>query len=158
MLLVMVACVEEIENLGESTPGADLPGHNDCLPEGEIMSDEICLAVVEEDGRWPTVSYNVSGLDPAPNDPRLADEDYLWLQSELSRCTCRCCHTAGLGGPGVHRWDLAYQPVWIDSAASWSLLVMRGDSSEYEQTLPSSDPDRVWQTIEREIDRRRGDP
>lgn len=153
------ACAEDPRDpLETGTEGPDLPGHNDCLPQGERMTDETCLAVVEEDGRMPTTSYNVSGMDPLPDDPRLQDEDYLWLQSEIERCTCRCCHTAGLGGPGVHRWDLAFQPVWIDSAASWSLLVLRGDTDEYEQTLPSDDPERLWQTVERELQRRKQEP
>lgn len=153
-ILLWTACTDAPKTAETLTDGPELPGHNDCLPEGEVMSDEICLAVVEEDGRLPTTSHDASNMAPLADDPRLTDPDYLWLQSEIERCTCRCCHTTGLGGPGVHRWDLAYKPVWIDSASDWALDVLRGETDEYEQTLPSSDPDRVWETIGLELTRR----
>lgn len=134
---------------------AALPGHNDCLPEGEAMSLETCRAVVEADGRVPTTSYLSSGA-PAPtdDDPRLSDPDYVWLTDSARRCTCSCCHSTLAGGPGVHRWDIDFAPVWIDSANDWVLTVFVGDTDEYPQTLPSEDPDRVRAVIEREFARR----
>jgi hypothetical protein len=119
------------------------------------MSDEVCLAVVEEDGRMPTTSYLSSGAPmPAEDDPRLTDPDYLWLETEIERCTCVCCHTASFGGPGVHRWDMDFEPVWIDSASGWTLGVLVGDTEEYDQTRPSSDLERFRAVIDRERERR----
>lgn len=135
-------------------PPIDLPGHNDCLPEGERLSAETCLAVVEHDGRQPTSSSNVSGIVADPEDPRLDDPEYQWLAGEIERCTCVCCHAASYGGPGVHRWDLEHAPVWIDSANAWTLSVFVGDTDEYAQTLPTSDPDRMRAVIDRELERR----
>jgi hypothetical protein len=151
-LLAPLACSDPAPSA--PAPHPDLPGHSECLPVGEQMSDEVCLAVVEEDGRVPTVSFNVSGVPSRPDDPRLQDPDFQWLESEIRRCTCSCCHSSEIGGPGSHRWDLAFLPVWIDSASGWSLTVLRGDTEEPDQTLPSSDPERLWDLIELELDRR----
>ena len=141
---------------GEGGPHTDveLPGHNECLPEGEVMSEETCLAVVEHDGRQPTSSSNVTGIAPDPDDPRLDDPEYQWLASEIERCTCVCCHTASYGGPGVHRWNFEHAPVWIDSANEWTLSVFVGDTNEYDQTLPTDDPERMRAVIDREPERR----
>jgi hypothetical protein len=150
---LMVACA------GEERPADELPGHNDCLDAGEEMDEATCLAVVEDDGRVPTESTLAYGVPEAqPDDTRLTDVDYTWLTSEVQRCTCACCHTASWGGPGVHRWDLDFQPVWIDSASNWVLGVFGGWTSEPDQTLPSSDTGRVRAILEREVARRADGP
>ena len=150
LALALLACTPEPEPV--ATPHPDLPGHSEC--QAEPLTDETCLAVVEEDGRSPTVSTNVSGMAPDPDDPRIDDPDYQWLASEVERCTCVCCHKASYGGPGVHRWDFDYEPVWIDTANSWVLAVFVGDSEEPDQTLPTDDPERLRSVIDRELERR----
>lgn len=158
LLLLAGACADPASGPTGTHPTAiDLPGHNECLGEGEEMSAETCRAVVEEDGRLPTVAHNASGTPPDPYDPRLFDEDYAWLTAEAKRCTCVCCHSSVIGGPGTHRWDIEYQPVWIDSASDWALQVFAGYTDEYEQTLPSDDPARVQAVVDAEIERRRGE-
>lgn len=127
----------------------DVPGHNDCLAEGEEMTEEVCLQVVEVDGRYPTVSEDKSGAYGAEAEARAADPDLEWLRSEAKRCTCSCCHTRSWGGPGVYFWDLEWSPVWIDSASGWSLRVLAGETEEEAQTLPSTDPERVKAYVER---------
>ncbi|MEQ1506152.1 MAG: hypothetical protein ABMB14_28225 [Myxococcota bacterium] len=132
----------------------NLPGHDACLPVGEAMSDDVCRAVVRHDNRIATVSSESSGV-PAPDpDPRLTDPEYQWLTSEVRRCTCSCCHSTEIGGPGSHRWDLDFEPMWIDSASDWALTVFVGDTEEPDQTLPSSDPERLRRVIDRELSRR----
>jgi hypothetical protein len=132
-----------------------LPGHNDCLPEGEEMSEEICRAVVAADPRQPTVSENKAPEEAGPNDQRLQDPEFLWVTSEVNRCTCRCCHTKSWGGPGVYFWDLEFEPVWVDSASNWSLSVFAGKTGEVEQTLPTEDIERLEAWVDGELDRRR---
>ena len=131
-----------------------LPAHNDCLPHGETYSEEVCLAVVEADGRYPGVSENKSGTDPDWSDPRLSDPDIQWLTDQTLRCACACCHIEAYQGPGVYFWALDYDPVWLDSASAWSLTVFAGWTEEYEQTLPSDDPERLQAIIQAELDRR----
>lgn len=155
-VLLVAACADSAD--APPTPAQEtiaLPGHNDCLPEGEEMSEETCRAVVEADGRLPTVSSNSSGTPPDPEDPRLSDPEYEWLTAEVRRCTCVCCHSTVIGGPGSHRWDIEYQPVWIDSASDWALQVFAGYTDEYPQTLPTEDLDRLRAVVDGEIARRR---
>jgi len=136
-----------------STP--DLPQHDDCLPEGQVMDDATCLAVVEHDGRFPGQSFDRSGVDPDPNDPRVGSEQLQWLTDEVRRCTCACCHQSSLGGPGAYFWDLDYEgEVWLDSASDWSLEVFAGIRESENQHFLSSDPARVLQIIEAELERR----
>lgn len=151
-LAMLVAC--GIDAPPSTSPPIELPDHNACLAEGEVMSDEVCRAVVEEDGRQPTRSANASGIAPNPNDPRLTDPDYQWLTAEVERCTCVCCHTGSIGGPGVHRFDIEHAPVWIDSADGWALSVFAGETDDFTQTLPTTDPERLQRVIERERERR----
>ena len=156
VLFATLGACDPTEQTPVETPTvADLPGHNECLPPGEVMDDDTCLAVVEHDGRSPTTGANQTGMAPDPEDPRLTDPDYLWLEAEIERCTCVCCHKGSLGGPGVHRWDFEYEPVWIDSANDWTLAVFMGDTEEYEQTLPTEDQERLREVITRERERRR---
>ncbi|MEQ1570142.1 MAG: hypothetical protein ABMA64_31200 [Myxococcota bacterium] len=155
MWFAVAACTQQPSSVDSGTDLPDLPGHNDCLPEGEVMPDDTCLDVVEVDGRMPTVSYLSSDAPPAaPDDPRLTDPDYVWLTDQIRRCTCSCCHQRTIGGPGVHRWDLDFEPVWIDSANDWVLQVFVGETEEYLQTFPTDDPERVRAVVEREWARR----
>lgn len=142
--LILLACHEGAADSAAEV--LEIPGHNECLPVGERFNDEVCIAVVEEQGRVPTESWNKAPVQATEDDPRLSDPEYQWVTGEIDRCACRCCHTTGLGGAGVHAWDLSFAPVWVDSASSWSLQVMGGWTEEYEQTLPASDIERlrVW--------------
>ncbi|MCB9679045.1 MAG: hypothetical protein H6737_28345 [Alphaproteobacteria bacterium] len=151
---VLLAACEPRAAEDTDVHAVELPGHNECLPAGEAMSDAVCEAVVEHDGRLPTTSANASGTPPDADDPRLTDPEYQWLAGEVERCTCVCCHSGALGGPGVHRWDFDYEPVWIDSANDWVLQVFMGNTDEYDQTLPTDDPARLQAVVERELARR----
>lgn len=134
-----------------SDSGLDLPGHSACLPEGEVMPRETCVAVVEEDGRLPTTSWRASNaVPPDEDDPRLTDPDYQWLTSEIERCTCVCCHRSSTDGPGAFKYDLDFGPVWIDSANDWTLKVLLGDTGDALRTLPSTDAERLRSVVERE--------
>jgi hypothetical protein len=132
----------------------DLPGHSDCLPDGEEMSAEVCLAVVEADGRSPNVSSDQSDAPPPVPETRLDDPEYQWLTAEVKRCTCSCCHTMAYGGPGVHRWDLDFEPVWIDSMDDWAVNVFVGEAWSENQYLPTDDPERLQAVIGTELARR----
>lgn len=140
------------EDSGEAAP-LILPTHNECRPEP--ISEEICRAVIEEDGKQPTVSEHKSGIGPDPHDPRAEDPELLWLRGEIQRCACACCHTRSWGGPGVYHWDLEWSPVWIDSASSWTLGVLRGDTENPDRTFLFEDRERVDAILTAEIDRRR---
>ncbi|HHO53832.1 MAG TPA: hypothetical protein ENK18_23905 [Deltaproteobacteria bacterium] len=135
-------------------PGPELPGHDDCLPPGERMTDEVCLAVVEEDGRPAGTSYDRSGVDAPDPDVRIDDPDLAWLTAEVERCTCVCCHRTSYGGPGAYFWDLDFGPVWLDSASGWSLEVFSGLRESENQQLPSEDLARVQEIVGAELDRR----
>lgn len=132
----------------------ELPEHNECLPEGEQMTEEVCLRVVDEDGRLPTQSYYKADVARPDPDLRLTDADYLWLTDQVKRCTCSCCHTASYGGPGVYHWDLEFEPMWIDSASDWALQIFAGDVYSESQVLPVEDQDRMRAVIQRELERR----
>lgn len=132
----------------------DIPDHNACLPVGERYTDDVCLAVVEDQGRVATESRLKAPVEATADDPRLVDPEFLWVTGEVDRCVCRCCHTTGLGGAGVHAWDRVYSPVWVDSASDWSLRVFGGYTDEYAQTLPTDDVDRLRAWIEGEWARR----
>jgi hypothetical protein len=150
----LVACAPP-EDADPVDTGPDLPGHSECLAEGEEMPLDTCEAVVEEDGRLPTVSFRASNAPPIPgDDPRLTDPDYVWLTAETKRCACVCCHSTVVGGPGTFQWDIDFAPVWIDSANDWVLSVFVGDTGDELRTLPTSDPDRLHAVIEREWARR----
>ena len=151
-ILAALACATPDTDTG---PAIDLPGHNECLPEGEEMQEETCLAVVADAGRYPTVSENKSGAEASSDDPRLTDEDYQWITATAKRCTCSCCHTSRWGGAGVYFWDLDFSPVWVDSASLWSLSVFGGFTEEDFQTLPADDMERLQTWLEGEADRRR---
>ncbi|MFT5679257.1 MAG: hypothetical protein ACI8RZ_000161 [Myxococcota bacterium] len=153
MLLLMLACTSPTPDTG-TPPTIDTPEHSECLPEGESFSDAVCQAVVDDAGRQPTVSENKSGMEADWSDPRLNDPEYRWLESEINRCACRCCHTTTFGGAGVYFWDMEHQPVWIDSASGWSLSVFSGRTEEEAQTLPTDDIERLRALIEFEMDRR----
>ncbi len=159
-LFLILACAHEVADTTGTDTGfsdthhLDLPSHNECLPTGEKMSAEVCIAVVEDDGRYPGVSENKSHTDPDANDPRLTDPDYQWLLSEVERCACVCCHNSEWGGPGTYFWDVAWSPMWIDSASNWSLSVLGGWTNEEDQTLPADDLERLQALLEYEMDRR----
>ncbi|MED5370013.1 MAG: hypothetical protein VX899_03280 [Myxococcota bacterium] len=157
MLWLLLACEGEVVDSGEPQSHLLLPEHSQCFEAGHVMDAETCLAVVEEDGRQPTVSENKSGQAPDPEDPRLEDPELLWLAAEIERCTCVCCHKEAYGGPGVYFYDMDFSPVWIDSASTWSLNVLSGETNNPTQSLPSDEPERVLAIIEAEIDRRYGD-
>ena len=129
-----------------------LPEHSECLTD--IISAEVCLSVVEEDQRQPTVSFNQSGKPLVEEDSRLENPDYIWLTEEIKKCTCVCCHSSDFGGPGAYFWDIDFLPVWIDSANSWTLFVLAGETEEPDQTLPLDDIERVKAIIEYERERR----
>jgi hypothetical protein len=131
-----------------------LPEHSECVPEGQEMSVEICLAVVEADGRQPSQSFYKVSTPPPDPDPRMEDPEYGWLTSEASRCTCICCHSTSTGGPGVFHWDLDFEPMWIDSASDWTLLVFSGMEYSAHQALPTDDVPRLQALIQAELDRR----
>ncbi len=155
LALLLVACSQAEETAVPAHP--DLPGHNDCLPEGEAMDDDTCRAVLEEDGRLPTTPHRAAGTEAIESDPRLTDPEYAWMTAEVKRCTCVCCHTEHLGGPGSHRWDIEFEPVWIDSMNDWSIAVFTGQTDDYAQTLPTSDMPRLRAVLEAEVARRAGD-
>jgi hypothetical protein len=169
----MVACVVAPPNRSgphdsaeqASTPGATttieghvgpLPGHSTCLPPGQAMSDGVCLAVVEQDGRMPGTSYDRSFATHDDPDPRLVDPELDWLTSQIRRCTCSCCHQSELGGPGSYFWDLDYDGPghWIDTASDWSLGVFVGTYEGNDQKFPNEDLARVRAVIEAELERR----
>jgi hypothetical protein len=144
--LLFLSCQESLDEI------THLPEHSEC--QVDPMPDTICQEVVEEDPRQPTTSINQSDMPPIPDDPRLTDEDYMWLTDQIKKCTCVCCHSTNLQGPGTYFWDIDFDPIWIDSANSWSLIVLAGKTEEPDQTLPSEDPERVVEIIDREISRR----
>jgi len=150
---LLAACTPTPDTAADWEP-VHVPEHSECYPSGEEVSIESCVALVEEDGRYPGVSENKSGTAADPDDPRLTDPDYLWFESEIRSCACACCHMSTIGGPGAYFWDLDYGPVWIDSASRWSLSVLGGWTEEPDQTLPSDDLERVRAVIEAEIARR----
>ena len=135
-------------------PTTSLPTHDECLPPGERMSDETCLAVIEHDGRLPGQSFDKSGVEVVGDDPRVGSDDLLWLTAEIERCTCSCCPQSSLGGPGAYVWDLDYDGVWLDSASRWSLQVLAGIHDSENQVLPTDDLPRVQQIVLDEIARR----
>ena len=155
--LLILACTPAEEPLPVQTTEVDyhdLPGHNQCLPAGEIMDDETCLAVIEADGRLPGESFDKSGVVAESPDPRHDDPDLQQLYDDIRRCTCSCCHQSTLGGPGAFFWDLDFEPMWIDSASVWSLQVMVGFVESENQLLPHEDRDWLQTVIQTEIDRR----
>ena len=150
MFLLALGCVAE----PDSSPAPVLPGHNDCLAEGESFSAEVCSGVVAEQGRVATVSENKSGDAQDATDARQFDPELAWVTGEVTRCACACCHTQRYGGAGVYAWDLDWNPVWSDSASGWSLSVFAGYTSEPDQTLPTADLARLRAWVDAEIDRR----
>ena len=155
-----VAAVLPVEDSGYSSVITEdtspaLPGHNDCLPVGERMSDATCLAVIVADDRFPGESFDKSGVPVVEDDPRVDDEEIAWLTSEIQRCTCSCCHYSSLGGPGAFFWDLDYEgEVWLDSASAWSLLVLVGSHASENQMLPTDDIERARRVVDKELARR----
>lgn len=155
---LLLACVQDpppADTPADSQPHVDLPGHDECLPPGERMSDEVCLAVLEADGRYPTTSEDKSGVPTTADDARLADDDYNWMTDEVRRCTCVCCHSTVYGGPGTYLWDIDFEPVWIDSMSGWSIGVFGGWTEEAAQTLPTDDLERLRRVLDAERQRRR---
>jgi hypothetical protein len=153
-LALAAACSSEPTPPGAVDSGISLPTHDACLPGGERIDDATCLAVVADDGRMPTTSSFQAWADPPVPDVRGDDPEVAWLTAEAERCTCSCCHTTGLGGPGVHRWDLAYDGMWLDSASDWTLEVFAGLQESENQALPTDDPARLTRAIQAELDRR----
>ena len=148
---LLLACASEPL---ETPVHPDRPEHSSC-PGAEVLTDEVCLDVVEEDGRYPTVSENRSGNPVDEKDPRLVDEDYVWLTEEVEDCTCVCCHASSYAGPGVYLWDVDFGPVWLDSMNSWSLNVFSGEIVDETQNFVASDPERFERLIEKEKQFRR---
>lgn len=154
-MLMLLACAASEVPVDDTAPAhPDLPEHSSC-PGDEALTDEVCLAVVEEDGRYPTYSVNRSYNPDVEDDPRLEDPDYIWLEEQIRDCTCTCCHRTAFGGPGVYLWDLDYEPVWIDSMSSWSMRTFAGETDEAAQTLPVEDVERFLSVIEAERQYRR---
>lgn len=131
----------------------DLPEHTECF--ATKIEDDVCLEVIAEHDQQPTHSYNQSGIAVTEDDPRITDPDYIWLTEQIQQCACACCHNSNLEGSGAYFWDIAFSPVWIDSANSWSLRVLAGETNEPDQTLPVEDPDRMMMVIQKEMERRR---
>ncbi|MFT4622938.1 MAG: hypothetical protein ACI8PZ_001594 [Myxococcota bacterium] len=131
-----------------------LPGHDDCLPQGQAVDDATCLAVIAEDGRKPGESFDRSWASHDDPDPRVDDPDLAWLEDEIRRCTCACCHQSTLGAPGSYFWDLDFGPVWIDSASDWSLNVLAGNYYSENQFFPAETAAEVRAVIEAELARR----
>lgn len=153
LFALTLACAPEADDSAEPATIA-IPGHNECLDEGESYSPETCLALVEDDARQPTISEDKAGFEPVEDDPRLQDPELAWVTSEVKRCACACCHTRSYGGPGVYFYDLEWTPVWTDSASSWTLGVFAGFTDEERQTLPTSDLARLQAWVEAERSRR----
>jgi hypothetical protein len=156
--LLLLACAPDPgEPSADHAVAADtaepLPGHNEC--RAEALSTETCLAVVEADGRYPTTAEDRSYTDPVADDPRATDPELAWLRDDLRRCACACCHMGSVGGPGAYFWDLEWEPVWIDSASTWTIGVLLGETGEGNQTLPLGDRARASAILEAERERRR---
>ena len=149
-----LACAPTPQVVDTAPAHPDLPEHSSC-PGDEVLTDEVWLAVVAEDGRYPTHSVNRSSNPEREDDPRLDDPDYIWLGEQIEDCTCVCCHRARYEGPGVYLWDIDYEPVWIDSMSSWSMRTFAGETDEPEQTLPVDDIERFLAVIEAERQYRR---
>lgn len=157
LVAVAIACAapEPDPILPPVDTAPELPGNTECLPPGEAMSDAVCDAVVANDPRQPNVAYDHSNAPPPVPDWRADDPDFLWLTAEMERCACVCCHRARYDGPGVHRYDLDFGPVWIDSASDWSLRVLAGwEDVDAQRMLPTDDPERLYRIIQAELDRR----
>ena len=157
VLALLLACADPVPapaaDSADPVAAFDLPTHNECRPAP--IPAAVCLALVEEDGRYPTVPEDHSLTDPVADDPRVDDPELAWLKADLSRCACACCHTAAYGGPGAYFWALDWSPVWIDSASSWSIGVLLGETEDPDRTLPLGDRDRANAILNAERDRRR---
>ncbi|MEC7985119.1 MAG: hypothetical protein VX278_08140 [Myxococcota bacterium] len=151
MLLLGMCSCSRVSSESESVL-KHVPEHSECFDAP--ISDAVCYDVISAHDQQPTQSYNQSGIPAAQEDDRLQDPDYIWLAEEVKQCVCSCCHNSQLEGSGTFFWDVAFEPVWIDSANLWSLSVLAGETEEPDQTLPVSDMERLRVLIDRERDRR----
>ena len=149
-LAVPLACKQPV--VPEESAALHIPEHSQCFDAP--IADAVCYDVIALHDQQPTQSYNQSGIPSANDDERRSDVEYVWLSSEMERCVCSCCHNSRLEGSGTFFWDISFEPVWIDSANSWSLSVLAGETDEADQTLPVSDMERLRALIERERQRR----
>ena len=140
-----VACEEPL-------PTHSIPGHSECFDEP--ISAQACRDLVEEDGRLPTTPRHSSPVAAPVDDDRVTDPDLLQLRADIDTCACTCCHTSDYGGPGLHKWDVTWEPVWVDSASSWSLQVLSGLVPSEDRQLPHDNPEWVKLVIQTELDRR----
>ena len=149
--LIAVSCTVETDD--EKPLPHGLPEHTECFDEK--LEDDVCLELIAEHDQQPTNSFNQSDIAPMEDDPRLTDPDYMWLTEEIQKCACACCHNSTLQGSGSFFWDISFSPVWIDSANSWSLTVLAGETEEPDQTIPVEDVERLLSVINQERERRR---
>jgi hypothetical protein len=72
---------------------------------------------------------------PAANDPRTADTRYMgelaWAKSQIEATGCVCCHDGRISPRGASQWDIAAEPIWIDTLSDSGLALFAGlaDSS-----------------------------
>jgi hypothetical protein len=118
------------------------------------LSDSICNCVVASDERPFGESGDLSETPSVSPDERVGDSALAHWNDEIRRTRCGCCHNTSFRGPGTAYWDLAFEPVWVDSASDVRLRVMSGEGDKPGQTVPFPDPAPFRAFVEQEIARR----
>lgn len=180
----------------DALPGVFIPPYVDCKPpldgepgagpDGQVCAN-VAISGATEPGRYfpDYASCEVvltqrpyapvpPAATPSPEDPRLQDPDFMgelaWAKRQLQATGCTCCHDSGALGIPASQWDLAADPIWLDTLSNNGLALFAGladssvlgaypaaDNFGFDRSVvgvPTTDPERMKAFMLLELERR----
>lgn len=102
------------------------------------LADDVCECIVAADERPFSPGVDQSGvLAGGDAGTRAMDPSLSHWKERIRSTRCGCCHNAQFEGPGSFYWDLAYEPVWLDSVTDERLLKMAGQTEQQTGAMQS---------------------
>ena len=181
---------------GDEGPGSIVPTEPDCraalsgeppgLSDGQVCTPTLISGSTEPGRNFADYAdcdvvrtqrpyYAMAAeVTPDPNDPRLADTDYMaelaWVTEQAQASACTCCHASSVTPSGAALWDIEAGPLWIDTVSDEALAMFGGltdsaafgylaaeDNNGFDRSttgLPTTDEPRMVAFVEAELSRR----
>lgn len=139
-------------------------------PEKSFAQNASCDVVRTQRPYYPRAPAKV----PSASDPRLKDAAFMgelaWAKSQIAATGCVCCHDSRITPRGPAQWDIAAEPLWLDTLSDTGLALFAGlaDSSVlgaypaaanhgFDRTatgIPTTDTPRMKRFVDAELARR----
>ncbi|MBK6461196.1 MAG: hypothetical protein IPF92_09335 [Myxococcales bacterium] len=188
--------ITPVTRVEDALPGVFIPPFLDCRPplagESAGPDGKVCTAVSIAGATQPEKSFSqYASCDvvrtqrpyyprepakvPSASDPRLKDAAFMgelaWAKSQIAATGCACCHDSRITPRGPAQWDIAAEPLWLDTLSDTGLALFAGlaDSSVlgaypaaanhgFDRSatgIPTTDTPRMKRFVDAELARRR---